>query len=462
MSAVQITDVAPAVDIAVPTAIQETQPHVKPLRARSNIIDTRYVPLSHIVVNAAGTPWTVDFFGQVLGEDTEVGPVQFNGLAVYNQYVNIKHLEIRVDEPLKEVIDPETNETRIEGTAKWYNNIYVNVGDAFLVDIGDGREGVFQVTEVNKGSSFQDALYRATYVLIDYAEGTAAYREQLEVRVVDTKVFDKELLSANKNPLLVDADYVTRDKVKYEFTRSVRSYLKDFYSREHRTLIVPGDNLKIYDRFLIKFLQAVLDTVDNPEVKHLTALNISDGEGVDAFQIWTAIKELDEGLVDIINQKMWVLLVNAFNRIPYFASIRYSGLDGVLYPNNSYPGIVGNVATGYGSAPWVVVDENHPDFEAYDPLPDFVNVLNEDLEVAPPMIHPVTRDDYYILSNEFYNNLEGQSALEIILRKVMRKETIKHQWLLDLANASKDWRSLDRFYYLPIIIALLKNSSFHF
>ncbi len=464
MPSVSNENVAPAVNIEVPSQIAATQPHVAPIKHRSNIIDTRYMPLSKIIVNAEGSPWPVEMFNQVIGADDELNPPSVNQLPIYQQYIHVKEMELRVIEPLTEVIDPETQSTTMRGSSLVYPSIIVNAGDVIFADIGDGREGVFLVNDSDKGSSFNEAMYKITYTLIDYGSGTADYRTPIEARVVNTKYFSKELLTANRNPLLIESDHISRDEVLHRYRQVVRNYFTKFINNDFRTILMPRDDtMRVYDRFIVKFLHAILDTVDHPEVCKLTPLNMGEANELDSFTLWRTLLELDPDLIPMSHQKFWAVSVVAFIRNPFFASLRYGGMHLFLYPDGKYPGIETEVSAASGAVPWTVIGEDHEDFEAYPVLPNFISDLNDTgITVEPPMIHPVNRDDYYVLSEEFYTNTEGQSALELILRRAMANETIKHSWLIELAKASTTWSDLDQFYYGPILMMLLKNSTFNF
>src|SRR5690606_33077711 len=87
-------------------------------------------------------------------------------------------------------------------------------------------------------------------------------------------------------------------------------------------------------------------------------------------------------------------------------------------------------------------------------LPDLD--LTDDPDVpAIPYIHPAMESDYYVCSKAFYEDTAGQSRLESMLLARLRGEGIDLQVLAEIADAAPTFENLDRFYYVPIILALI-------
>ena len=76
-----------------------------------------------------------------------------------------------------------------------------------------------------------------------------------------------------------------------------------------------------------------------------------------------------------------------------------------------------------------------------------------------PDILPVTVDEYYVLSEKFYRHSDQValgSKLEVLTKQALRQEPIDRVTLLNVAQHAMKWPNLERFYYMPILFALMK------
>ena len=77
-------------------------------------------------------------------------------------------------------------------------------------------------------------------------------------------------------------------------------------------------------------------------------------------------------------------------------------------------------------------------------------------------IHPVLQDDFYVFTQSFYENGADQSLLEILTRTYLNRDPIDPTLLLQVANTYTQFGGLERFYYIPIILALIKSTVLSF
>lgn len=74
-----------------------------------------------------------------------------------------------------------------------------------------------------------------------------------------------------------------------------------------------------------------------------------------------------------------------------------------------------------------------------------------------PDVVRVTDDDFYVFSEAFYRQGEPlTSNLERLVLQGMKQEALDKALLLRLCNNAMKWENLERFYYIPVLIALLK------
>jgi hypothetical protein len=85
----------------------------------------------------------------------------------------------------------------------------------------------------------------------------------------------------------------------------------------------------------------------------------------------------------------------------------------------------------------------------------------DDEDVIIPDIHLVTKDNYYVLSEGFYqfnNGLQGpgMSRLEVLVCRMIRKMPIDPKDLIPMCRSYHHWGALERYYYVPLLAVLLK------
>ena len=86
------------------------------------------------------------------------------------------------------------------------------------------------------------------------------------------------------------------------------------------------------------------------------------------------------------------------------------------------------------------------------PLP----VLDGLPSVDPILFKPVD-DDYYIFSKAFYERDKGNySALEAMVWSYLEGKALSVKWLIELYENYRGMGGLERFYYTPIILFLMK------
>ena len=63
-----------------------------------------------------------------------------------------------------------------------------------------------------------------------------------------------------------------------------------------------------------------------------------------------------------------------------------------------------------------------------------------------------------MLSEHFYTESSTQSRLELLVRQHINREDLNMDALRSVISSSLDWDNLERFYYHPLLIALIKST----
>ena len=427
---------------------------------RGRIVDTRYVSEKNLLINIEGSRWIVDYYSQVLNDDNAVGGLVPGKLATYQQARLIKELELKVTSPLSASQETTDKAMIVNGAANMYPCIVPNVGDNFVADIGDGRQGIFQITHSERKTIFKDTAYAVEYQLIDYAD--SGRYEDMDSKVVQTLHFVRDFMAYGQDPLIEEDEYEQVRSLKREYATIVNAWLRQFSSNEYRCILMPKQELSSYDHFVAKAAQCFFTAADNELMRYNRVLNCSEDPRMQVKTLWDSLTDRTTDYFGDMATKVALTKAQLFARNPVFDGIRFSGINSVVYPidgaltvDQDYRDREKPIATfikpedGYVGN--LFKDLNLSGFEAYKPyespditaksLPDIVYCLN---------------DDYYVFSKEFYlqeSILKSKLEVETMLYLERKEQNIST--LLRIAKKYKGWSHLDKFYQGPVLLVLI-------
>lgn len=446
-----ITDSDEAPVVPTPVTIKITAPEY-----RGVTVDTRYIPSSNLLTHIDGASWTADeYFSQKLDIDNTVQGQRLNSSGLYQQYILIKGMELKVTSPLLPTQESESNGWLAVGTANVYPFLIPNVGDMFRANIGDGRLGIFQLTRVEKKSIYKEACHEIEYALIEY--DTLERMADLRSKVVETVIYVKDFLYHGQNPLLHEEEFNLFSVLSEREIEITQDYFRSFFSHEYKTLLLPGQGKKIYDSFLTSTLVKMFTTWDAPELRELRLLNVDGDQYMKTRNVWEMLFKRDIDLMPLMATEMGMVGAKSFTRDPMLEGVYHSGIDYVIYPKN----------------PVITLDyELRPQTKPLAPLslvaaPGRTRRLKDSIPATelpgnpttlPPLIHPILKDDCYVFTQAFYDETEGQSQLELAVSDHLLKKAPSNKLLLEFCDNYKSWGLLEMFYYVPAILILLRAS----
>lgn len=420
---------------------------------KSATVDTKYTPQRSLLTHIEGSPWKVLYYQQALASSDELTPQQMGKDAVYQQYIEIADLEIRVTDALSQQQDSESNWMSVTGSATLYPPMIPNVGDMFLGDIGDGREGVFSILSTNRLTILKESCYQIEYTLVDYS--TPQRRADFSKKTIKRTHFVKRLLEHGEDPIIVNEDYHQYLSLG-EYQSSLTSkFFGEFYSRSAATLSVPDQSVLTYDPFVVKAVQSFMDTHDHPRLQHVKSYSVEIPDRDFPITLWDCLLRFSDDLLPMISERLSIVGSQCFGVVPQYQSVYFSNVVNVVYPvdGNGFVHPTAELVPGGFSAKDV---QHHLKRQDLGSLSDLGKRRDIDTE-ALPSIHPVTLDSFYVLSEAFYRDQkESQSRLERLVRHALEGTPIDQRVLSELCQQSDKWGRLERFYYIPILLILLK------
>lgn len=429
-------------DVTIP---KPENPNLQPIANKTIAVDTKVNSLASLITHIAGYKWIVTYFSQYITRDDELATLEVNRPAVYQQYLRINDFEIRVSSPLNMSQNQETNETDYLGNGTIFAGVIPNVGDMFIADIGDGRAGVFKITDTPQLSILRDNTSSVEYKLVGYAEN---YLADLESKTVKTTWYVRDFVDIGKTPLLVASEVQSLKEIRQNLLAIPKYYYNMFFNQNRATFLVPNQKYETYDWGIVGYLRRLIPTDVHSEYLNLKVLNCDDS-GRQPKTLLDALLDRDQGIISVMVQKARMLNCRSVTVAPRFSSIRYSGISNLYYPD--IPG------QSLGSPAITDLQPSKPRY-LDDEMDSYTTEINS-LGGLKPIIHPVTKDDYYVLSAAYYtSNATEQSWLETLVMQYIANQPLALDKLLIIAKSSYFWNHVEQFYYMPIVIHLLANA----
>lgn len=442
MSVVTRTPAAPK---PAPPALHIAKPDY-----RTITVDSRKDPQETLLSHIEGASWTVNYYSQVLDRDNGSAGQGLGREALYQQYKLVQSMEIRVTGDLSTNQNPETGEMEVTGTATLYPFIIPNKGDMFVADLLDGRPGVFQVTDSRRLAIMRETCHSIDYILVSTADQVVL--DDLERKKVQHVYFERDFIYHGQNPILVADDYQNLSFLRANYSLLIDRYFKRFYSKEYATLIMPGQSSVVYDGFLVKAMYTHLNTSDSLELTKMRKLNADDDQLMQSDSLWTLLTARNRAVFDDIFTRCGIVHARSFTLRVMYEGIAFSGVKEVIYPTDAVLKVDNGIRQIPKGASEFVASRDHHSTRRMGAL--------EDVTKQPKCIKPAMSLGYYVLSQAFYENdrtENAQSMLELVLQDYIDRKEISYGRIRQLVEDASLWNSIDSFYYIPILIILLKG-----
>lgn len=440
----------------------EVKNKIEPDIFKGITIDTEYVPRSSLLQWIEGSLYTVDYYSQYLAEHNEPTPLSLNKSPVYQQYRLIKGMDLKLTSPLAPSFDPQTRIPTVIASGVTYPFLVPQPGDMFVGDIGDGRIGLFTISEANRTTIRHDSTYTIEIVLVN--ELDEEHLNDLKRKTIDTFQFSRESLISGCGPFVNETQYERRGDYLKLREELISRYLGDFYSRQHTTLLVPDQLLTTYDHFVTKVVRQLVNPEQHAVMRKVRELPVHVEQVMKNPTLWDAIIRHEPNRLIQMIQRANLVSTQVFHNRPVMQSINYTGIKRIVFPMEP-PSDVDAQYKGYTERDMsgLRMEEGKPRYRPAGPhVPQAdrdlhwfkpIDENSETLAERLPAIHPVVHDDYYVLSQSFYdtNRESSQSCLELIMKQVMNAQPVSTPHLEIVLKDIWEWDNLERFYYYPLV-----------
>lgn len=432
----------------------DTRPEITTEGYETNLIDTKEWIGVDITTQLDGSPWTVNFYHQVIGDSQTPSAPQPAQPDVYQQYQEILDFEIMVTQPLSNQQNTETGEFEVTGEANIYPGITPMQYDAFIATAPDGRLAMFVIQEVRRLTIYKRSAFTITYIQKEFVSPVVS--EFFQERTVERLHFRKDYLRNGRYPFLTSDQYASHNNL-----RKIRGDLVDIMNRYYYNPLVsgfpvPGQAGLTYDPFMARAWRDIVAYTRDYQYRKLSIQNTM-GSTIDrALALWDVLLGRASWNPNVITQKMALVSAGNVTWMPGLYSIRYTQYEALVVPtgHNTFPGAANmfNPANGWemGKDPTLTCDCqgcNEPKPPPFDPPYPSDN---------PPIMNPVTADPYYIFSKAFYlGDTTRMSVTEREVYKVINGEALNLENLLRINDNVFNLGTLERYYCTAILYCLL-------
>lgn len=449
MAIAQLSPTAPVAPVPqMPVAVSEN--------FKGTTYDNNQVPVVSLLSYVEGSPWQVkSYFRQVLGQHNDLKEIDPGLSPEFQSYHRINQLELRMQDELSSSTDNDTQRTTVTGAALVYGFIQPNVNDYFIANTSYRRDSLFRVTNVDRLTWRRESVFGIQFQLVDYTDNLTNELADFKRKTTEEYFFDRERLMEGLIPYLKTEDYKLVHDLRDARQRLGSYYVNTFAVTSSHTLVIPGQSNRIYDSFLIDFIMMTMGFTEFPRLLHVKQLPKSGDPYLEQPQFWQAIVERDPNHIEFGNKQMGIVSTSGFFANSYIKTMYSARMDNVVYPINpdesAHSGDeLCKVASFCGAIkPTTAAQGKTTDYSTMS----FTLATGDTVAAYPKVL----QDDYYVLSEAFYEKQDSRlTLLEIMVRDYLESKTLDRKQLSFMISIYPKMERLEQFYYGPLLLCLMR------
>lgn len=284
---------------------------------------------------------------------------------IQTSYTQINNFEIVFQgHGLQSSFSQDSSETLIAGEALLYPGMQPRMGDLFVMQIGDSKFGILQVSSVERLTYRQGASHKINFFVREY--GTEAAVAIIQQSVTAEVWFDKETYLGDATTLLREDSYIFLQTFRQMRRLLIGYYYNTFYDKTVDSILSPEG---VYDPYLVQYLNAKISITDSI---------------VRPRQLFPGLQNYDNSLwsrlTDVTNRRL-INIQSSYNLIKY----RVSRWD------VSITGLVNRVMIGLDNPNRLLINQITP-----YPIPDTPPGITPSSSTLPGMGTGTFRELEYI------------------------------------------------------------------
>lgn len=425
--------------------VVENIPVVTKVQERRSVVDSEYMPVTHLILHSSGDMWSVDYYRQLVGLDDMLRPLSFEVGPAEQNYELIRGFQLRVDDALDTSQDQETKEFTVTGAGAITHGIVPNSGDMFVADIGNGKAGLLTITSSEKASYTKDASYLIRWTLVSEFDDPK-WRKELDSKVSRTLHYVNELAELYDTPFMTESAFNTYVSLAKQDVRLIDFFKEMFWSKEVHSIRMAEQDEKIYDGFHAKFCRDLgLGDIRRP----IKTYGLGRLDDEDICTLWDLFEDMDTYRHSMLHRDFILNHVKTMPGVHVMRTIAWSPFTYALVPEGVIEDIDGEMVFSAGLLEPEVIANS----KGLTVLPE---ELRKRFNLSSKPLYDLVTFKPYILSTAFYDgNRSEMNILEQMLHRALSSEVVPPEVVDVLCREIFTEPQLSIYYYTPLILVLI-------
>lgn len=381
--------------------------------------DSREIKPENIINYAEGYSYIVDYYNLEKTKDETSSLSDENMSGTLQQYNLIKGLILKLP---SEIDFSELSSTEAEAII-YLSSLKPKVGDVVVADMLDGKKGIFDVIDTSDKSHIREKPYGIKFKFKKFLDDSA--NKDLKSKIIRTFIYNEKGHNDSSSILVSEEDYKKYLRINNEINYLEKYYISKFLNTDYDFFLVPNDSGEIItDKAMEQMLTKVL--------KSRPSFNSNDYNPVE--------KETVLDLLISRNVRVFSYISNNFIK------------DKIDFDSRSFSPY--NDLSCLGISHEIILNKKD------------IEITDEEKEKISTLVFNEIKDDFYIFSKMFYgfDKHKNSNSISILEKEVINLIDSRKVNLSNLITLLDEYRNLDdlrQYYFIPIIIVLLRYVGFN-
>jgi len=380
--------------------------------------------IDSIMHQLGGYKLEVTYFLQLVDPNDANGISDTSVSTTLRQYSRIDKLILFMDSPFnQDAYENVTFDATIDA------GISPTHGDVCIMFTGLGREAKFDVTNVVQKHYNNREVYTVTFKFAMFVDQDTTTYNDLIMKTVKEEVYDASYLTEMSSPVLTKQEFVRKIELREAIPTLVDYYLRSFLHPRARVFAPPTTGVVYTDTFLTEYLFKIINSIDNPGLMKVTRLNTVADDTI-RYTFWDVLAARDINLLKLCDKNIGFMYASSVYMDPLTRSVQYLNIDYIVNHIGDY----------------------------IKPVPPVVNELAVDVTKRILPAKDIN-DLSYVLSNNFYSgNVTSYTLLEAMVIDFLNNRKFDITSIDKLIEDYPRWTTMEQYYYIPIVITLIKDA----
>jgi len=305
----------------------EERPKIYSDAYRHSIVDSAYQPEMSLLSMVDGTPRLTEIYRPFLGADEETFSFAPSNCPTYQSYTRISKALFKQEGDGAFDFDPEKGESSNTYQGWLSFDIAPTINTVMVFDIGDGNAGLARVTtqpEIRNITA--NKVYSVTVQMVCIL--TKDLWAELDARVVEELVYSKDSVLHGGVGLVTTKEFEVAGELFQWKGTIANAIMRNFYWDPERTIAWEYEGKKVYDQYLVNFINAVMEPDYRTTYPIINQFSTEYGareygKGGD-LNIWEVLLRGDFNLLDQCTNEAKIIETTRLVQTRFYGNLRSS------------------------------------------------------------------------------------------------------------------------------------------